>query len=103
LINAVWDLYAKVEGKPLWLLLAALSPERIVTTIAFRYIDDALSPSEALQILQSRNENQAGRIAQLRAEGYPAYTTSVGWFGYSDEKIRALCKALSPEAGRTSN
>jgi L-fuconate dehydratase len=97
LINAVWDLYAKVEGKPLWLLLAAMPPEQIVTTIDFRYIDDALSPSEALQILQSGKKNQANRIEQLRANGYPAYTTSVGWFGFSDEKIRALCKAALVE------
>ena len=97
LINAVWDLYAKAEGKPLWLLLVGMSPEQIVTTMDFRYIDDALSPSEALQILQSRKEGQANRIEQLRAEGYPAYTTSVGWFGFSDEKIRGLCKAALAE------
>lgn len=97
LINAVWDLYAKAEGKPLWLLLATMSPEQIVAAIDFRYIDDALSPSEALQILQSRKESQANRIEQLRAEGYPAYTTSVGWFGFSDEKIRALCQAALAE------
>jgi L-fuconate dehydratase len=97
LINAVWDLYAKAEGKPLWLLLAAMSPEQIVTTMDFRYIDDALSPSEALQILQRRQKDQANRIEQLRAEGYPAYTTSVGWFGFSDEEIRGLCKAALAE------
>jgi L-fuconate dehydratase len=97
LINAVWDLYAKVEEKPLWLLLAAMSPEQIVTTMDFRYIDDALSPAEALQMLQSRKKEQANRIEQLRAEGYPAYTTSVGWFGFSDEKIRGLCKEALAE------
>ncbi len=92
LINAVWDLYAKLEGKPLWRLLAEMEPEQIVSAIEFRYIDDALSRHDALGILRARKTGQAERLAQLVAEGYPAYTTSVGWFGFSDEKIRRLCK-----------
>ena len=92
LINAVWDLWAKVEGKPLWLLLAELTPEQIVSAIDFRYIDDALSPDEALDILRRNAPTRAERVAKLRAEGLQAYTTSVGWFGFSDEKIRALCQ-----------
>jgi len=92
LINAVWDLYAKAEGKPLWRLLAELSPEQIVAAVDFRYIDDAISREEALAILEASQDGVAERIAILEAEGYPAYTTSAGWFGYSEEKIRRLCR-----------
>lgn len=92
LINAVWDLYAKSEGKPVWRLLADMTPEQIVAAIDFRYIADALSPEEALQILRRGKQNQAERLAILEANGYPAYTTSAGWFGFSDERIRRLCR-----------
>jgi L-fuconate dehydratase len=91
-INAVWDLYSKVEGKPLWLLLADMTPAQIVSAIDFRYIDDALSPNEALEILCAAKKTMPDRLKLLRAEGYQAYTTSVGWFGFSDEKIRRLAK-----------
>jgi len=91
LINAVWDLYAKVEGKPLWKLLADMTPEQIVACIDFRYISDALTRDEALEILRRGKHGQAERLAQLETTGYPAYTTSAGWFGYSEEKIRRLC------------
>lgn len=91
LLNAVWDLYAKAEGKPVWRLLAEMTPEEIVAIIDFRYIADALSPEEALEILRAGKSGQAERLAALEAVGYPAYTTSVGWFGFSDEKIRRLC------------
>ncbi|HEY0162271.1 MAG TPA: enolase C-terminal domain-like protein [Edaphobacter sp.] len=92
LINAVWDLYARVEGKPLWQLLADLSSEQILRAVDFRYIDDALSPSEALDLLARARLGQAERRTFLLEEGYPAYTTSVGWFGYSEEKIRRLSR-----------
>jgi len=92
LINAVWDLYAKAEGKPVWRLLAEMSPEQIVAAIDFRYIADALSRDEALEILYLGKEGQAERLARLEENGYPAYTTSAGWFGFSDEKIRGLCR-----------
>jgi L-fuconate dehydratase len=92
LINAVWDLWAKVEGKPLWLLLAEMEPEQICSAIDFRYIDDALSPAEALEMLRASKVGLAERIAELRRDGYRAYTTSAGWFGFSDEKIRQLCR-----------
>ncbi|WP_158944965.1 enolase C-terminal domain-like protein [Granulicella sp. S190] len=92
LINAVWDLYAKTMGKPVWRLLAEMSPEEIVSAIDFRYIEDALSPAEALEILRHGKSGQADRLAILEQRGYPAYTTSVGWFGFSDEKIRRLCR-----------
>lgn len=91
LINAVWDLYARVEGKPLWKLLADMDAEEIVRVIDFRYITDALTKDEALHILRERKIGMEARLEQLRQTGYPAYTTSVGWFGFSDEKIMRLC------------
>jgi len=92
LVNAVWDLWAKVEEKPLWKLLADMSPEALVRCIDFRYITDALTPAEALRILRSHRDSRAAREAELLRDGYPAYTTSAGWLGYSDEKIRRLCR-----------
>jgi L-fuconate dehydratase len=92
LINAVWDLYAKVEGKPVWRLLADLSPEQIVRAVDFRYIDDAISRQEAIEILSTSQAGMEDRLSRLQTEGYPAYTTSAGWFGFSDEKIRQLCR-----------
>ena len=92
LINAVWDLYARVEGKPLWQLLADLDPDQILRAIDFRYIDDALSRDEARDLLLRARTGQAERRQLLLAEGYPAYTTSVGWFGYSEDKIRRLSR-----------
>jgi L-fuconate dehydratase len=91
IVNAVWDLWAKSQGKPVWRLLAELEPQQIVDTIDFRYIEDALAPEEALEILSSMRAGRTGRIAELeRLGGYPAYTTSAGWLGYSEEKIVAL-------------
>jgi L-fuconate dehydratase len=91
-VNAVWDLYAKAEGKPLWQLLAGFTPEEIVRCIDFRYLTDALTPQEALEILRRHEPTRRGREAEMRAKGYPAYTTSAGWLGYPDEKIRRLCR-----------
>lgn len=90
-VNAVWDLYAKAEGKPLWKLLTDMTPEQLVACIPFRHITDALTPDEALAILRRQVPTRAEREAQMRAEGYPAYTTSVGWLGYSDDQVRRLC------------
>ncbi len=92
LINAVWDLYAKCEGKPLWKLLADMDPEAIVRCVPFRYITDALTPDEALGILRRQASSKPTREAVIRADGYPAYTTSIGWMGYPDDKIRRLCR-----------
>lgn len=92
LINAVWDLYAKAENKPLWQLLADMEPAQLLKAVDFRYIDDALTESEALEILNAARPGKQARLTQLQQTGYPAYTTSVGWFGYSEEKIRRLCK-----------
>ena len=93
LVNAVWDLYAKVEGKPLWKLLADMSPEELVSCIDFRYLSDVLSPDEATAMLEKKSDTKEEREAELRAEGYPAYTTSAGWLGHSDEEIRRRCRA----------
>ncbi len=92
LINAVWDLWAKREGKPLWKLLVDLPPEQIVSSIDFSYITEVLSPEQALDILKSHLPDKASREAQMRREGYPAYTTSTAWLGYPDEKVRRLCR-----------
>lgn len=91
-VNAVWDLYAKVEGKPLWKLLADMSPEELVRCIDFTYIEDVISAEEAIAILKEQEKGKRQRIDQLQRDGYPAYTTSAGWLGYSDEKIRRLCR-----------
>jgi len=92
-VNAVWDLYAKAEGKPLWKLLVDMTPEQVVGTIPFRYISDALTPEEALEILRRNQATKPQREAEMRQHGFPAYTTSTGWLGYSDEKIRRLVRA----------
>jgi L-fuconate dehydratase len=86
-VNAVWDLYAKLEGKPLWKLLSDMSPLEVVSAIPFRYITDAITPDEALKILEQREQTKHEREEFLFENGYPAYTTSAGWLGYSDEKI----------------
>jgi L-fuconate dehydratase len=91
LLNAVWDLYARQEGKPLWQLLADMDEEQIVRAIDFRYITDALTPDEAREILRRSKAGMGERLALLKEKGYPAYTTSVGWIGFSDEKIGRLC------------
>lgn len=91
-VNAVWDLWAKQQGKPLWKLLADLTPEELVRCIDFRYIADALTPNDALQLLHAMAAGKAERERELHARGYPAYTTSAGWLGYSDDKIRHLCR-----------
>jgi L-fuconate dehydratase len=91
-VNAVWDLYAKVEGKPLWKLLADMTPAELVRCIDFRYITDALTPAEALAILERHAPTKGAREAEMNAAGYPAYTTSAGWLGYDDEKLRMLLR-----------
>jgi L-fuconate dehydratase len=97
IINAVWDLYAKVEGKPVWKLLADMTPKQVVSCIDFRYITDALTPDEAFEILERQSRTKADREATLLRSGYPAYTTSVGWMGYSDDKVREACRQAIAE------
>ncbi|WP_431127793.1 L-fuconate dehydratase [Flagellimonas flava] len=92
LVNAVWDLYAKVEQKPLWKLLADMTPEELVSCVDFTYITDAITPEEALELLKKNAATKQERIDYLTQYGYPAYTTSAGWLGYSDEKMRTLCR-----------
>ncbi|MEO7555835.1 MAG: enolase C-terminal domain-like protein, partial [Acidimicrobiales bacterium] len=92
LVNALWDLYAKQEGKPLWKLLSDMTPEQLVALVDFRYLTDALTPDQALTILQTRAAGRAEREAEMRRDGLPSYITC-GWMGYSDDKFAALCDA----------
>ena len=94
IVNAVWDLWAKVEGKPLWKLLVDMSPEQLVSCIDFRYMTDALTPEEAVALLKQHEGTKAERIAEMERDGYPSYTTSAGWLGYPDDKLRSLCRNL---------
>ena len=89
-VNAVWDLWAKRQRKPLWKLLVDLSPEELVGCVDFRYIADVLAPEEALDLLRDARRGSAEREAEIVASGYPAYTTSAGWLGYEDEKVELL-------------
>ncbi|MES1167822.1 MAG: fuconate dehydratase, partial [Oleiharenicola lentus] len=91
-VNALWDLWAKLEGKPLWKLLSDLTPAQIVELVDWRYLTDALTPAEAQAMLEKLAPTRAAREAEMRRDGYPAYTTSAGWLGYDDEKIRRLCR-----------
>ncbi|MFH8517299.1 enolase C-terminal domain-like protein [Streptomyces gelaticus] len=91
-VNAAWDLAAKLAGRPVWEFLAGMTPEELVSLVDFRYLSDALTPDEALAILRAAEPGRAGRAERLRAEGYPAYTTSPGWLGYSDDKLVRLAK-----------
>ncbi|MFE1956654.1 enolase C-terminal domain-like protein [Streptomyces sp. NPDC059479] len=91
-VNAAWDLAAKAAGKPVWEFLSDMTPEELVSLVDFRYLSDALTPDEALAILRAAEPGRAERAARLRAEGYPAYTTSPGWLGYSDSKLVTLAK-----------
>jgi L-fuconate dehydratase len=97
IVNAVWDLYAKAEGKPLWKLLSDMSPEELVRCVDFRYITDALTPEEALELLRKNEPTKAERKREMLRDGFPAYTTSAGWLGYPDEKIRRLSREAVAE------
>ena len=99
-VNAVWDLYAKTEGKPLWKLLVDMSPEELVRCVDFSYITDAITPKEALEILRQNEPSKAEREEEMLRNGFPAYTTSTAWLGYDDEKLRRLCRE-AVEAGWT--
>ena len=91
IVNAIWDLQAKHQQKPVWKLLVEMTPKQLVACINFRYISDALTPDEAVEMLSREERRKPERESRLLKTGYPAYTTSVGWFGYSDERIRGLC------------
>ncbi len=91
-VNAVWDLWAKLEGVPVWKLVSRMTPEEIVKLIDFRYITDCITPDEALAMLKAQDAGKSERLATLEREGYPCYTTSAGWLGYDDAKLRRLCQ-----------
>ena len=93
LVNAVWDLYARAARKPLWKLLADMSPQQLVSCIPFKYIADALTPEEAFEILRRHESTKPEREQEILKSGYPAYTTSAGWLGYSDDQVRELVRA----------
>lgn len=92
LMNAVWDLWARIEGKPLWKLLADLSAEQLVAAVDLSYLSDELTEQEAIALLQERASGKEEREAYVLGHGVPAYTTSAGWLGYDDAKIRQLCR-----------
>ncbi|MDH2312923.1 L-fuconate dehydratase [Methylobacterium brachiatum] len=91
-VNAVWDLLAKQAGKPVWRLVADLSPEDIADIVDYRYLTDVLTRDEAVAILRKAEPGKAERVAVLEREGYACYTTSAGWLGYDDDKLRRLCR-----------
>ncbi|MBG68768.1 MAG: fuconate dehydratase [Roseibacillus sp.] len=91
-VNAVWDLWARHEGKPVWQLVNEMTSEQIIRCIDFRYLTNALTPQEAHDILEKTRDGRNERLQLLLARGYPAYTTSAGWLGYSDDKLRGLCR-----------
>ena len=102
-VNALWDLAAKRAGKPLWRLLADMSPEELVELVDFRYLTDALTRAEALEILQRARPGRAERTARLLEDGYPAYTTTPGWLGYSDAKLSGSAARPSTRATTRSS
>jgi L-fuconate dehydratase len=92
-MNALWDMYGKRADKPVWRLIAEMEPADQVALVDWRYLADALPPEEARERLEDKAPGRAARVAEMEAEGYPAYTTSAGWLGYSDDKIRDLIRA----------
>ena len=100
LLNAVWDLRAKVAGQPMWQLLASLPTDELLACVDFRHIDDALTPAEAAAILDQGRDGLPDRLTLLAKEGFPSYTTSVGWLGYPDEKVRELTRTAYAEGRR---
>lgn len=95
--NAVWDMWARSEGKPIWRLLCDMSPEKFIDCVDLRYVDDVLTREEALAIVSNNTTTRDQRIRDLEERGYPAYTTSAGWLGYSDDKLKRLCKEALDE------
>jgi len=91
-VNAAWDLWAKAAGKPVWQLVSDMTPEQIVRLVDFRYITDCITPAEALALLRGSAAGKGERVAELQANGYPCYTTSAGWLGYGDDKLRHLAQ-----------
>ena len=92
IVNAVWDLWAKSVNKPVWKMLADMTPEELVACLDFRFVTDAITPEEALALLRRNLAGRATRAREMQEEGYPGYTTSAGWLGYTEEKIRRLAR-----------
>jgi len=101
IVNAVWDLWAKTRGVPVWQLVSEFTPEEFVGCIDFRYLSDALDRDQALDLLRSRQAGKAERTAELLDTGYPAYITSAGWLGYPEAKVRELCRELKGQGWRS--
>src|SRR6478736_471077 len=99
-MNAMWDLAARLEDKPLWRLLAGMTPEQLVDATDLRYLSDALTRDEAIAMLTELPPTRGERIAAISATGYPCYTTSAGWLGYSDDKLRRLCQEAADSGYR---
>jgi L-fuconate dehydratase len=100
LVNAVWDLRARLAGQPLWRLLAGMTPAELVGVVDFHHITDALTPDEALELLAKAEQGSEERLAHVTTSGFPAYTTSVGWLGYPDEQVRALTRQAHEQGWR---
>ena len=100
IVNAVWDMWARAEGKPVWRLLSDMTPEEFVRCLDFRYVSDAITEDAALEIVHRNADTRAERIERLHRHGFPAYTTSPGWLGYDDEKLRRLCARAVSEGFR---
>ncbi len=96
-VNAVWDMRCRLDGQPLWRVLSSLTPEEIVRQIDFTYIDDAITPHDAFDILEAAVPGRIARAAALEADGLPAYTTSAGWIGYDDAKVERLVREAIAE------
>ena len=94
IVNAVWDLLSKREKKPVWQFVSEMPSEEILNTIDFRYISDVITPNEALKILKNLENSKNERISKLKSEGYSSYTTSAGWLGYNNQKLKKLCLQL---------
>ena len=94
LVNAVWDLWSRSQGKPVWQLICEMSAEQFVASVDFRYLSDAITPSQGVELLRRHEATKSKRIEQLQSEGYPSYTTSAGWLGYTDEALREKCEDL---------
>ena len=93
-INAVWDLWARIQKKPVWQVVCEMSPEQFASCVDFRYLTDALTKGQAVELLDRFSATRRHRIEELQAVGYPSYTTSAGWLGYSDEALREKCTDL---------
>ena len=98
-VNAVWDLWAKSKGVPVWQLVAEMEPEQLVSCVDFRYLRDELDETRALDLITPLAATRQQRIDELRSTGYPAYITSAGWLGYSEADVRQLCRDFIAEGG----